>query len=337
MAGSETLIGIASSLLSERDSERYREQWLADLRDAHEVGLTRPQVVRGAFAFAAHSFSGRRVRADLRAQFSWTQPLVLAILFGIFAFVVFGHSLLGGHAVVLRDQFDVFSELMNTPFVQLMPVFVLLLTCARFARDREPRWRLGNRTITVRSEKGPIRKLLIGCATAFVVFFAWTLLGATIAFALWPAIGNPSVNPSVYNLTIATAVTDSLTRTTYSQLLAGGPLLYAIGYAAWVGFAAATYCALGMAALLLVRFRILALTLVVVLYAGQVVAAEYAGRPMQALTFSVAPFGLTQQPLLVGAAPVLVLALLVAVFWAFWTRRLVRREIQQEQLGSPTG
>lgn len=47
------LIGIAASLLPACSRERYREQWLADLRDAPEVGLRASGVVVGAFLFLA--------------------------------------------------------------------------------------------------------------------------------------------------------------------------------------------------------------------------------------------------------------------------------------------
>lgn len=46
------LVLLASALLPRAMRERYREQWLADLRDAPEAGVTRGEIAWGALAFA---------------------------------------------------------------------------------------------------------------------------------------------------------------------------------------------------------------------------------------------------------------------------------------------
>ncbi|MEO8527862.1 MAG: hypothetical protein ABI435_02180 [Pseudolysinimonas sp.] len=46
------LVRLASVFLPRSVRDRYREQWLADLRDAPEAGIPRGQIARGALAFA---------------------------------------------------------------------------------------------------------------------------------------------------------------------------------------------------------------------------------------------------------------------------------------------
>ena len=47
------LIGLAAALLPPHIRDRYREQWLADLRDAKEAGIRGSEIVVGAFVFGA--------------------------------------------------------------------------------------------------------------------------------------------------------------------------------------------------------------------------------------------------------------------------------------------
>jgi hypothetical protein len=47
------LIGLAAALLPPYIRERYREQWLADLRDVKEAGIRGSEIVVGAFVFGA--------------------------------------------------------------------------------------------------------------------------------------------------------------------------------------------------------------------------------------------------------------------------------------------
>ena len=249
MSATETAVRAISLALPTHQRARYREQWLADLRDSVEVGIPRGQILRGALGFAAGSLTKSLVRTELRASFSWIQVVVVVALLGIFLYVVFPDSaLLGGEKVALRDNFDVFATLMNTPFTMLAPVFVVFLSCSRFAQE------IGNRFVSsarsrVRTESYIFAKLLVASGTAFMVFFAWTFLAFAAAFVLWPKLGNPSLDPAGYGLTASSAVLDSFGRTTYSQLLETGIWTYGLAYSAWVGFAAATYAALGMASL----------------------------------------------------------------------------------------
>lgn len=303
---------------------RYREQWLADLRDAGEVGVPRRQIVVGAFAFAGGSLTRSLLQRELRASFSWVQVGVLVALAGIIFYVLIPDGALTGKTA-FRDRFDVFAGFMNTPFVLLAPVLIVLLTGTRFARELAHRFASSTR-VRVRVESYVLAKLLVGCGTAFVVFFAWTLLAYVIANLGWPLLGDPSVDPRGYDLTTASAVVDSWHRSTLSQWLQAGTWVYGFGYSAWVGFCAAVYAGLGLAMLLVLRQRVIAMAVPFVLYFGQTVAAQLLGGGQWSLQQSMFPFGMVQAPVLVGMAPTLLLAAVVLVLWAVLLRRLVRLE-----------
>lgn len=322
----EKVIGFAALWLPANTRGRHWEQWLADLRDAKELGLSRGQITRGAVRFSARALRRSVTGTAVRASFSWWQLVAAVGLLGIFLYVLFpADALLGGQKVGLRDHFDVFSQFMNTPFIQLTPVIVVMLSCTRFARDQVGRSRSG-RKAPRRVETFTVAKLLVGCSTAFLVFFAWTILAFTIAFTIWPAIGDPSIQPQGYGLTAASAIADSFHRTTYSQLLAAGPWAYAVLFSTWVGFGASVYAALGMAALLVIRSRGAAFAIPFVIYFGETAVAEMLGSPSAALSFSMFPFGLVQQTIATGAAPTLILAVCVVGFWALILRRQIHRE-----------
>jgi hypothetical protein len=63
-SAARTVVTVSALTLPRSLRERYREQWLADLRDAAEVGLNRGQIAVAALAFAAttsHPWPERRV------------------------------------------------------------------------------------------------------------------------------------------------------------------------------------------------------------------------------------------------------------------------------------
>lgn len=51
-AFSTAIVRVAASLLPRESRARYREQWLADLRDAPELGIGRAEIAAGSIAFA---------------------------------------------------------------------------------------------------------------------------------------------------------------------------------------------------------------------------------------------------------------------------------------------
>lgn len=283
-------------------------------------------MLRGVIGFAAGSLSRSLLRSELRASLNWVQVVVVLGLLATYLYVLFPEdSLLSGGKVELRDHLDVLREFLNTPFVQLVPVFVVLLACGRFASEIGHRY-VSSTRVRVRVESYVLAKLIIGAGTAFVVFAVWAMLAFIVAFFLWPAIGDPSINPHDYGFTAASAVTDSYTRTTYSQLLQVGPWAYGIFYSVWLGLCAATYAAIGMAALMVIRRRPVALAVPFMLFFVQSAAFALLGLPGLALNASMFPFGLSQEAILVGVAPTAVVMASTVVVWLLLLRRLAKLE-----------
>ena len=198
------------------------------------------------------------------------------------------------------------------PLIHLLfPIFVVLLSCLRLYKD-VPK----SKRVTVRNEGYLLARLATAGGISFAVFALTTFLLFVLAFYIWPAIGNPSVDLGVYQLTPESAVTASFSAMTYSQLLASGSMTFGILYSLWVGFCAAVWTSLAMAALLTVRNRPLALGLPFAVYIGQWFAAEVLGNVRASFAASAFPFGYQQTSIIVGAAPMLILATIAAVIWA---------------------
>lgn len=317
-------VRLAAALLPSGQRRRYQEQWLADVQDADEAGLTPGRIARGAVWFAFGSLSRQLLGNEVRASLSWMQGAVGVFLLALIPFVIFVEDqLLGGKVVELRDSLDLFGEFMNSPFLLLTPVLAVLLSCTRLARELGNRF-MSSARLRVRTESYLLGKVLVGSGWAFACFFAFTLIAFAVAYVLWPALGNPSIDPVGYNLTAADVVQDSWHRVTYSQLLQLGPWIYGLAYAAWVGFCAANYAALGMACLLIVRVRVLAMAIPFLLFFGQTAAAQLVAQPTWALSFSMIPWGYVQFPIVVGLAPTGILAILTCALWVLLLRRTDR-------------
>jgi hypothetical protein len=287
----EWLVGIAAATLPRGSRARYAEQWSADLRDADQASVRRFQIVLGAFSVAAGVVRREVWGQELKATLSWVQPVILLLLLAIPLYVAVVRDdvfhLFGGGGVALAGSFGVFSEFMIGGLViyLLFPVCVVLLGCLRLYKEVP-----GSQRITVRKEGYLFARLITGAGISFVVFAVSTFLLFVLAFYIWPALGNPSVDLSVYFLTPKSAVTSSFTASTYSQLLAFGSLTFGILYSLWVGFCAAVWTSLAMAALLTVRNRPLALTLPFLLYIAQWVAASLLGNVRASFVASTFPF-----------------------------------------------
>jgi hypothetical protein len=77
------IVTVSASTLPPSIRERYREQWLADLRDAAEVGLNRGQIAAAALAFAvttSHPWPERRALAAAEVQ--WRSRLAQGLALG---------------------------------------------------------------------------------------------------------------------------------------------------------------------------------------------------------------------------------------------------------------
>jgi hypothetical protein len=95
-------IGIAAALLPQEQRSTWKEQWRADMRDAHEVGMSRAGIALSMFAFAAvgspgHRASGARLGLAivLAAVAAATMMIIPALVLVYFTLVLFAFSLIG--------------------------------------------------------------------------------------------------------------------------------------------------------------------------------------------------------------------------------------------------
>jgi hypothetical protein len=311
------LVGLAAVALPRGSRARYAEQWAADLRDAEQIGVGRFQIVVGAIGVTAGAVRREIWERELRATLNWVQPAIFLLLLAIpLYFAVVRDDVLhlfGGPGVALSGSFGVFSYFMDGgPLIYLLfPIYVVFISCLRLYREVPTSER-----VTVRGEGYLFARLATAGGISFVAFAISTFLLFVLAFYVWPALGNPSVDPGDYFLTPETAVTSSFTDSTFSQLLALGPLTFGILYSFWVGFCAAIWTSLAMAALLTIRNRPLAVALPFLVYIAQWVAASLLGNVRASFAASTFPFGYQQTSIIAGAAPMLILAAIAAAIWA---------------------
>lgn len=215
----------------------------------------------------------------------------------------------------MRSNFDVYTQLMISPVSLLVPIIAVMLGCMR-AYDI-----IGNRYVSYTRTRVAVRRYISGeLGAAFIVpfaaFFLLSFVGIILAFYIWPLLGNPSIDPGTYEMSSAQALKDDLTRTSFSSLLAWGPLVYGIIYSTWLGLGAATYAALGFAALVVLHNRLLALLLPFIVYFLPTIVVSLLGSPELSPMYSLMPFGLIQAPIWVAALPTLLVILLVTVIWS---------------------
>ncbi len=255
-----------------------------------------------------------------RTSLKW--PVAILIIVALMVPTLSGVN--GTVGVALRDWLDLFSVMMSSPIALIFPLLVVFIASSRLYQE------MGNRYIVAVRVRVSIRrylgsKLLVASLLAFVTFGLSTFLAFVVAFYVWPAIGNPSVQPELYDMTPAQAATDSLTRVTFSSLLGHGPWTYGAFYSVWVGFSAALYAAFGTACLVLVSSRVFALAIPFLGYFVQTVGAALLGTPQYGLLYAAFPFGLIQSSAWVAIVPTAILAAVVAALWVHvfvYVRRL---------------
>jgi hypothetical protein len=225
-----------------------------------------------------------------------------------------------------RDDFDVFGLGMASPLMFLLPAFAVLLCCTRLFQD------IGHRYISAIRTRTSIRRYLLrsyarSALVAFVLFFLLSFACFLVAFYLWPSIGNPNVHPASYYLTPGSAIRDSYSRVSYSSILELGLLPYGLLYSTWVGVGGAIFAAMGIASLLLVKKRALAIAVPFLIYFGETVFATLLGSPQAALVYSLFPFGITPTTPILAAMPILLTALLLAVIVSLTIARADNLEV----------
>lgn len=202
---------------------------------------------------------------------------------------------------------------MSTPLAIVFPLAVVLLTCLRVHHELVNRF-VANTRARQSVRHYVARRLASSAAIAFAIFFSHTFIAFLVAFVLWPHIGDPGIDPAGYGLTPEQAALESLGRSSYSFLLIHGDLAFGVGYALWLGAAAAAYSALGVCALMLITHQLLALVAPFLLYIAATLAFALAGAPQYGLLYSLFPGALEACDPLAAASPTLVVhALAVAL------------------------
>lgn len=320
-------MSVAAAALPPASRARYREQWLADLRDAGELGVSEGSIARGALGFALIAVPRQVLQAEFRAAFGWVSIAAAAIVVALpLAEMLLRHGFLTGGGIAPSNA-GIFAAAVDGFVPLLFPVLLMLVGCFRLFQELGDRFVVNTRT-RVRIESYVYAKLLVAIGLAFVVFFVATFAAFTVAFVVWPAIGNPGVDTTGLLINGRPwQIEDTYRQYTYTQLLAAGPMPFGLFYSAWVGLGAATCAALGMACLLLVKRPVLGLAAPFLLLVAQHAAVILLGQDRLSVINSLFPFGYTQAPVIVGMAPLLVLVVLVTATWVVLLRRLARLEV----------
>lgn len=216
----------------------------------------------------------------------------------------------------IPTNLGVFIQFMSSPVQLLVPLLATALGCSSLYAELGHRHlsnlrpRLTTRTILA-------QRLFRASIVPFAVLVASALLVYCVSFLIWPLLGNPFIDPSVYFKSEATARADDVTRVSYSELIRFGSFAYGAGYALWYGFGAALYGALGAACLFLIPNRAVAILFPLGLYVVQTIVAALLGSPYAGLLYSLAPFGLDQITPGLAALPTLFLACSIAALWVW--------------------
>lgn len=156
----------------------------------------------------------------------------------------------------------------------------------------------------------------------FIVFTCAIAVAGIVSFLVWPLIGNPFIDSSIYHLAPDSHGAPDLAIFTYSELMQFGWPVYLISYAAFFGLSCAAFSALGSATLLLVERRSVALLIPWAVYIVETIIAALLDAAHAGLMYSVVPFGLQPIPALPGALPVIFLSVIVGLVWVWvWRRR----------------
>lgn len=215
-----------------------------------------------------------------------------------------------------RDHYDLYTDIMLGPIGLIVPLIVTILFCSTTYAELSARFVSQTRT---RESIRPrvTRRMTSRALGAGALFFTYAWVPFVLAFAVWPMLGDPAIDPAGYGLTPAEAAADSLVRDSYSGILQFGDVAFGIAYSLLVGLAAAAFAVLGESFLLIVPHRILAMALPFLIYVGSTVAAAVLGVPYAGLLYSLFPGGLAAIDPLIAATPTFVLFAVVAAL-AVW-------------------
>lgn len=214
-------------------------------------------------------------------------------------------------------HFGVFVEMMNSIETLVFPLLIVLITCLGFYQALVARYVANTRArVGVRVYLARRLASTTGCAAA--LFFVQTLTAFIVAYVVWPAVGDPSLESDV---SAAQATAASYTDFAFGTFLRHGELFFGIAYSLWVALAAGAYAALGICLLATISNRILALASPFLLYVASDLTFALAGVPQLSFRASTFPMGLTGSDPLLVSAPNLLLAAFVIGFVVYAIRR----------------
>lgn len=200
------------------------------------------------------------------------------------------------------SQIGVLSQVLITPFMFILPLVAALLGSLTVYME------VGNRFTSLVATRRSLRRYLAGrlvqaAVLPSVVYFAYAVFAFVVAYIVWPQTGNPGVDPSNYQMTNQEAQRAEVADTSYSQLLGSGLIAYCLGYSAWLGISAGFYSVAAALCLVVLPNRLAAIAIPTALYLGESVIGIVVIGPQAGLVYSLFPFGLTQLPIVVAAAP----------------------------------
>lgn len=217
----------------------------------------------------------------------------------------------------LASRLSVFVLYLGSPLTLVIPFLAAWAGNSRLYAE------LGQRHLTnLGSRQSPTKLLQMRLLKGFLIpaaIFAVSILAVyLVAFVLWPVLGDPFLDPSVYFLQSPQEVAKyDQAQTGFSQLMAFGSPVFGVIAALWFAFAAGVYGAFAAAALLVLNNRMLAILLPMGVYIIETIATALTVGPYAGLLYSLSPFLLRQAPIIVSVTPTFILAAVVALIWGF--------------------
>lgn len=245
------------------------------------------------------------------------------VSFGVGAFIIgapIAHGFLQLPESLSPSNLGVFSIFINSPWQLVLPLLAVVIGCSRLYED------LGDRHVANLRSRMSVESYLLqtfkrATLLPFSVFTCVIAIAGIVSFVIWPMIGNPFIDPSVYHLAPGSSTGPDLAIFTYSELIQYGWPVFLIFYSLFFGLACATFSALGCAALLLVERRAVAVLIPWAAYLLESIIAALLNAAHAGLMYSIVPFGLQPVPSLTGAFPVIFLIFIVGIVWVWLYRR----------------
>ncbi|NGP46216.1 hypothetical protein G4V62_15110 [Bacillaceae bacterium SIJ1] len=209
-----------------------------------------------------------------------------------------------------RDELGVFTFHLDNILPIVFPLLAVLVYLSKFASE------LHHRFILYTRARIPIKKmLLIKCSAnaiiSFSVFFLLVFSSFIFAFYIEPLLQTVQYSdPANYGMTKEEMVQNRNTRHTFTQLLVYGDFVYGLFYSLWVGLHAAIWATIGFFLLLMIERPYVAMAIPYIVYFVQMfLFIEPHLRPFR-LSFTMFPFGFTQQPIWTAFVPMVGLLLI---------------------------